>query len=514
MMKPSKTIMAVMASLFMLPALAETKSLSGYQIDTESLCGGYPKVAVETPEGTCMGLVASVEDGLLRPRRILSLGNMEFIVTDMKGWAPNAGKVWHFDASKKSLTPIFEKVDHAHGLGMGPDGLVYVGTRSTIFRFDPKNPKETKVNVITDLPGEGNHPLTHFIFDEVGDLIVNVGAPTDQCLDEKDKPQYPCPQSEGQNPEASLRKYKRDENGNYSSYKVIAKGLRNSMALAIEPTSGQLFQGENSMDFKELETPLEEINLISEGAHYGWPYCYEDGKLNPKYKRSWRNRGVPKIDCSIYNSPVAHLPAHSAPLDMMFYQGSMFPELNGKLIVSLHGYRETGHRIVSLDLNNSFLPVEDTRSELVTGWTQESGLTPKGAPVGMTIDEEGNIFFVEDKNKTIMILSKGDNSQGGQQAEVKLVKLSQDQKNTFDGIQKNIFQKSCVACHGQFEGESEQLVNQMIKDKLINPGQGSTSLLVQRIAGTEMGPQMPIGGEKVHPAETEKLINFINSLKE
>lgn len=85
----SKNMLAALALIFSAHTLAETKTLSGYQVDNESLCGGHPKVAVETPEGTCMGLVASVEDGLLRPRRILSLGKNEFIITDMKGWAPN-----------------------------------------------------------------------------------------------------------------------------------------------------------------------------------------------------------------------------------------------------------------------------------------------------------------------------------------------------------------------------------------------------------------------------------------
>lgn len=499
--------------LFLAPAQAETKSLSGYRINTESLCGGFPKVSVKTPDGTCMGLVASSEDGLLRPRRILSLGNLEFIITDMKGWAPNAGKVWHFDAHKKKLTPIFEKVDHAHGLGLGPDGLVYVGTRKTIFRFDPKSPSTSKEVVINDLPTEGNHPMTHFVFDNSGNLVVNVGAPSDQCLDSKDRPQYPCPESEGTNPEASLRLYKRSENGSYSFDRVIAKGLRNSMALAIEPISGELFQGENGMDFKELETPLEEINLIKEGKHYGWPYCYEDGKLNPKYKRTLFNRRVPKINCSIYSAPVAHLPPHSAPLDMMFYEGKMFPELNGKLVVSLHGYRETGQRIVTLDLNENFVPKESTYFELVTGWNQESGLTPKGAPVGMTVDEEGSIFLVEDKNKTIMILTKGDASIGGEQTDVVQVKLSAQQKGDFDTIQQEVFQESCVACHGQFEGESETLVNDLIKSKYILPGNGKESLLVQRIVGAEMGPRMPLGNDPVAPQKAEKLIEFINSLK-
>ena len=512
-MKPLKQVLSLSFLILMSAPQAEVKALSGYTIDTESLCGGFPKVALKTKDDTCLGLVATEESGLKRPRRILSVGEGLFVVTDMYGWVANKGIVWLFDSQSGKLTKLFDKVDQAHGLGLGPDGLIYVGTRSSIFRFNLNNHLETKETVINDLPLEGNHPLTHFIFDGSGNLIVNVGAPSDQCLDDKDRPQYPCPASESNDPEASLRLYFRNSAGAYPSYKVIAKGLRNSMALAIEPQSGRLFQGENGMDFKAADTPLEEINLIKEGAHYGWPYCYEDGKLNDKYKRTFLNRRVPKIKCSEYEAPVAHLPAHSAPLDMMFYQGDLFPEFQGRLIISLHGYRETGHLIVSIDLNEKLIPQENTRSEIVTNWTAESGLTPKGSPVGMTTDEEGNIWFVEDKNKTIMVLTRGDSNLGNVQGETRQIKLSDEQVSEYREIDKMIFAQNCQSCHDQFSGDPKVVVPELIKSGLIKPGLGKDSPLFQRLIGTEAGQRMPIGSAPIKSDLSEKLKIFIDSLK-
>lgn len=492
----------------------ETKG--GYSLTKGSLCHGYPKVSVNTPEGMCVGLVASEEDGLKRPRRILALGNDEFIITDMVGWVANRGIVWRFNSRTKTLEKVFTGVDHAHGLALGPDGLVYIGTREGVFRFDPNHELPQRESIISNLPKDGNHPLTHFIFDEEGNLLVNVGAPSDQCLDESGKAQYPCPESEGDNPEAVIRKYTKESA--YRNYSIIARGLRNSMAMAIEPLTGQLFQGENGMDFKELETPKEEINLIEEGKHYGWPYCFEDGKLNPKYKRTFFNRRIPHIDCTQYQSPVAHLPPHSAPLDMMFYQGEMFKELQGKLIVSLHGYRETGHRIVSLDLSEQFLPVESSKIELVNEWTTENTLTPRGAPVGMTIDSDGSIWLVEDKNKTILVIAKGDSSSStqDQDQERKTItwdKLSLAQKNTFSELNDDIFQQSCLGCHSQFQGKEDLVFDGLIESGFILPGEHKKSPLYYRMTGTENGNLMPLGGEPVSESHTDKLKQFIDALK-
>ncbi len=507
-----KSLNIIALSVLSLSTFANT--LGGYSVSEESLCHGFPKAQLETPEGTCVGIVATQEDGLKRPRRILALPGGDFIITDMTGWVANKGIVWRFNPTTNTLSKVFTGIDHAHGLALGPDGLVYFGSKAQIFSFDPAEELPQKRTVLSGLPTAGNHPLTHFIFDEEGNLLVNVGAPSDQCLDEKDRPQYPCPESEGKNPEAVIRKY--SKSSNYQSYEVIAKGLRNSMALAIEPLTGQLYQGENGMDFKELETPLEEINLITKGKHYGWPYCYEDGLLNPKYKRTFFNRRIPKIDCSVYESPVAHLPAHSAPLDMMFYQGDMFEELNGKLVVSLHGYRETGHRIVSLDLNEQLIPSGETRKELVTNWSGKNGLTPKGSPVGMTVAKDGAIWFVEDKNKTIMVFAKG--SQAGQnnqttQTQISYKDLTHEQAEEFSFLNKAILKKSCTSCHGQMAGDDESVFNTLIDDGFIKPGNKEESSLHFRILNNENGNQMPLGGKPVDTELTNKLGLFIDALK-
>ena len=41
---------------------------------------------------------------------------------------------------------------------------------------------------------------------------------------------------------------------------------------------------------------------------------------------------------------------HAAPRSMLYYGGSKFAELQGKLIVGLHGRRPTGSRVILYDV--------------------------------------------------------------------------------------------------------------------------------------------------------------------
>ena len=138
--------------------------------------------------------------------------------------------------------------------------------------------------------------------------------------------------------------------GTVTSWRTHARGLRNSMALAFHPATGELWQAENARDaiqaaMPQLKSdenlPHEELNLIKADQHYGWPYCYDDNVASPEY---------PKTACAAqYAAPQRLLPGHAAPLGMTFYTASRFPELyKNSLIIGYHGYRSNGHRLVAL----------------------------------------------------------------------------------------------------------------------------------------------------------------------
>ena len=58
--------------------------------------------------------------------------------------------------------------------------------------------------------------------------------------------------------------------------------------------------------------PEEELNIIHQGKHYGWPYCYEAQTFDQDFGKSF--------NCLKTEAPAYTFTAHMAPLGLSFYQ--------------------------------------------------------------------------------------------------------------------------------------------------------------------------------------------------
>lgn len=429
-----RTGLAVILGCALGLAANATQAAPRVNYKVEGTCDGWPRLAIETEKGLCAGLVAGPAPGAFAsrqmrlPRTLVQLDERTWLVADLADWAQPRGVIWKMTVSPGQpavLQPLLTGLSLPHGLAIGPDGLAYVGEMSRIFRFDPRaaDPAATVQDVITGLPDnrlhDNRHPLSKFVFAPDGALLVNVGAPSDQCLDADGARigTARCDQSEGDEATAGIRRHERLGPGRWDPrFTMLARGLRNSVALAVHP-SGTILQAENSYDFDDRWSPFEEINRIEPGRHYGWPYCQDMATPTP----GWAGT----MDCAskAHAPPLALLPPHVAPLDMTWYQGAMFPGLKGKLLMGWHGYRSTGGRLVAFEVDARGVPVTRAKARfpiypsgsrpfgagpaaeaqvLTPGWGRVEGKRPQGAPVGIAVASDGAIWVADDKNASII----------------------------------------------------------------------------------------------------------------
>jgi len=237
-------------------------------------------------------------------------------------------------------------------------GFLYASSSVDVFRYPlapgALAPEGAPEMIVSGFEEQRDHKVKTLTFDEAGHLYVNVGAPSNACMEQARTPgsagQDPCPQLEwhggvwrfdAEKPGQTLK----DDGHRY------ATGTRNLVALEWNAATGSLYavqHGRDQLDTlwvgkfdkdQNAELPAEEFLKISEGDDFGWPYCYYDPAqqkkvLGPEYGGDGQTQGR----CAEKKGPILAFPAHLAPNDLLFYTGDQFPEsYRGGAFVAFHG---------------------------------------------------------------------------------------------------------------------------------------------------------------------------------
>jgi glucose/arabinose dehydrogenase len=279
--------------------------------------------------------------------------------------------------------------------------------------------------VISGFPREFQHAAKTIAFDSAGNLYVNIGAPSNACQQNDRTPEspgiYPCPLLENY---GGIWRFSADSlNQTPESGMRYATGLRNCVAIEWNTSFHHLYVVQHGRDqlnqmypryFTNEENanlPAEEFFLLNEGDDCGWPYCYYDGlknskQLAPEYGGNGDSSGI----CESKKMPLMAFPAHTAPNDLVFYPGEMFPaSYHNGAFIAFHGswnrspLLQEGFHVV-------FVPFE---KELPAGsWEvfasgfagREQVVSPGDAvhrPMGLATGPDGSLYISDSVEGTI-----------------------------------------------------------------------------------------------------------------
>ncbi|HEU0183725.1 MAG TPA: PQQ-dependent sugar dehydrogenase [Blastocatellia bacterium] len=257
-------------------------------------------------------------------------------------------------------------------------GYLYIGTTPAVLRVKyAKGKVEGEPVKFVDLPVTTSGHVTRTIgFGKDGKLYVAVGSSCNLC--EETDPQR-----------ATILVYNADGTGG----RIFAKGLRNAIGFDWDPKTGVLWADDMGEDKHGEEKPVDEINRIEDGKHYGWPYFIEANKPNSNLTEA--KGSLKPADAT---PPALDLQPHSSPIDLRFYTGKKFPALyQGAMFVALHGSSPTARkerlpgsvaRVVFKD--GKPVGVED----FVTGWMKDGQVL--GRPAGLITGADGALYISDD----------------------------------------------------------------------------------------------------------------------
>lgn len=178
-----------------------------------------------------------------------------------------------------------------------------------------------------------------------------------------------------------------------------ATGLRNSVGMDINPITKHLWFTDNGPDRLGEELPKEEVNKVQQpGQFFGFPYTHGGTLIST-------NPQTAAVE------PALLLPAHVAPLGMVFYRGRMFPEFHNMLLIAEHGSwarkKPMGYRISLFRFGQNGEPDANTKYEIfMDGWMDEKTGKVWGRPVDITCDNIGSIYISDDKAGVVYKLYK------------------------------------------------------------------------------------------------------------
>jgi glucose/arabinose dehydrogenase/mono/diheme cytochrome c family protein len=388
-----------------------------------------------------------------------------------------------------------------YGTGMRfYEGHIYFTTAGEVYRqkltpgtLVPETPVDLVLRHNYRQDGRSyEHIAKPITFDDAGHLYVPFGAPGDVCQDKNRQPGAPGADPCGQLQwhggvwQFDARRIGQTEKDG----RRYATGIRSLVAMTWNPHAHALYALQHGRDdlyrswpqyysrWQSAVLPSEEFFRVDEGFDGGWPYYYFDwmlGKklLNPEYGGDGRKEG----DGATLTKPLIGFPGHFAPNDLLFYDGSQFPErYRHGAFIAFHGstirmpYSQAGYIV-------AFVPMRDGRpsGEWEVFADGFAGIDPipntgdaAARPMGLAQGPDGALYVSESVNGKIWrVTYRGRRESFGpghleamaaRKAQQQHIRQPDEQKDILGGetlaAGAKLYQTYCVACHqGDAKGD-------------------------------------------------------------
>lgn len=428
----------LIVSLLVGAAACKSGSDNAKPTDTSTVQAASPKsngcpgdnAGLTLPDGFCATVFA---DSLVHARHVVVAANGDVYVNlegadtsrRMTANAAGASFVALRDTTDDGHADIIKRVGTTGNTGIGIHGdYLYVDEGKQIVRYaraDSQLVPTKREVVLSGVPLQPQHLARNFAFGANGALYVNVGSGSNSCQKEDrhvvSSGIDPCPELSHR---AGIWLYNADKmNQKFSPAQRFATGLRNGMGLAVG-ADGSLFATQHGRDQLrenwpkifpsadyQAENPGEELVQVNKGDDFGWPYCFyamDQKKLvdAPEYGGD----GTKDSRCAGKKAPIVAFPGHWAPMSLMFYTGTKFPErYRHGAFIAFHGswnrapQPQAGYRVVFQPLvNGAGSGPYETFADGFTGQHKENIQpdTPVHRPVGLATAPDGSIFVTDD----------------------------------------------------------------------------------------------------------------------
>ncbi|MBP7776250.1 MAG: PQQ-dependent sugar dehydrogenase [Acidobacteria bacterium] len=275
-------------------------------------------------------------------------------------------------------TVLVDGLGYAHSVAF-KDGFLYIGTTAAVLRAKwaagaVAGPVETYVTLPSSTPAL--HTSRSIAFGTDGRLYVGIGSSCNVCVETDAR-------------RTTIQVY----DGPGSTGRTFAAGLHNAVGFDWDPATGRLWSADTGQEQLGDDYPPDEINLIEDGRHYGFPFFHGKSVASTVPELA----GVPRtLTAADVVAPAFELPAHASPLGLTFYRGTAFPPAyRPSIYVAIHGSSQRSSKIgysVARIVMQDGRPVKS--EDFVTGWL--SGDAVSGRPAGLVTGADGALYISDD----------------------------------------------------------------------------------------------------------------------